>query len=136
VADGPSGSSGGGGRVPPYDVGAEQAVLGGILLENDAFHHVIEIPLRAEDFYRDAHVKIFDAMIELVARGQPVDTITLREHLATANKLTQVGGEEYLLSLTNTIPTVANIEAHGRIVHEKAVVRRLIHACHEIAGRG
>jgi len=133
VADG---QGGGGGRVPPYDVGAECAVLGGILLENEAFHAVVEIPLRPEDFYRDAHVKIFEAMIELVAQGQPVDTITLREHLATANKLPQVGGEEYLLSLTNTIPTVANIEAHGKIVHEKAVVRRMIHACHEIAGRG
>ena len=133
MAEGPSG---GGGRVPPHDNAAECAVLGGILLENDAFDVVTEIPLSPEDFYRDAHVKIFDAMTELFADGQPIDTITLREHLATSNKLASVGGEDYLLSLTNTIPTIANIEAHGKIVHEKAIVRRLIHACHEIAGRG
>ncbi len=131
MADGPSS-----GRVPPHDLNAERAVLGGILLENDALNVVTELPLRPGDFYKDAHAIAFEAMLELFAEGQPVDTITLRERLVTAGKLQRSGGDEYLLALTDTIPTVANIEAHARIVQEKAVVRRVIHACYETAARG
>lgn len=123
-------------RVPPNDLEAERAVLGGVLLENDALNVVSEIPLVADDFYSDAHARIYEAMLELFAAGQPVDTVTLRERLATARRLPSVGGDEYLLGLTNTIPTVANIAAHARIVREKAVVRRLIAACHETAAKG
>ncbi len=75
-------------------------------------------------------------MLSLFSEGQPVDTVTLRERLSTAGKLQRVGGDEYLLALTDTIPTVANIEAHAKIVLEKAVVRRVIHACHETSARG
>ena len=123
-------------RVPPNDLSAERAVLGGILLENDALNTVTELPLTPEDFYSDAHARIFECMVQLFAAGQPVDTITLRERLSIGNKLHAVGGDEYLFSLTNTIPTVANIEAHGKIVKEKAVIRRLITACHEVAATG
>jgi replicative DNA helicase len=111
-------------------------VLGGILLENSALNVVLELPLTPEDFYSDAHARIFGIMQELFAQGQPVDTVTLRERLATAHRLQAVGGDEYLLELTNTIPTVANIEAHAKIVREKAVIRRLIVACHETAAKG
>src|SRR5688572_31269630 len=127
----PSGS-----RVPPNDLGAERAVLGGVLLENEALNVVLELPLSAEDFYSDAHSRIYEAMSTLFAAGQPVDTVTLRDRLATSNLLHAVGGDEYLLGLTNTIPTVSNIEAHAKIVREKAIVRRLIHACHETAAKG
>jgi len=123
-------------RVPPNDLAAERAVLGGILLENDALNTVLEIPLGVEDFYSDAHARIFEVMAGLFAAGQPVDTVTLRERLAMSNKLQAIGGDEYLFSLTNTIPTVANIEAHAKIVREKAVIRRLIQACHETAAAG
>jgi replicative DNA helicase len=111
-------------------------VLGGILLENDALNVVHELPLTAEDFYSEAHARIFEAMVGLFTAGQPVDMVTLRERLATSNKLHAVGGDEYLFSLTNTIPTVANIEAHAKIVREKAVIRRLIQACHETSAVG
>src|SRR5689334_16391272 len=107
MADGPSN-----GRVPPHDLNAERAVLGGILLENEALDIVSELPLRSVDFYKDAHALIFESMMELFGEGQPVDTITLRERLSTAGKLQRTGGDEYLLSLTDTIPTVANIDAH------------------------
>ena len=123
-------------RVPPNDLSAERAVLGGILLENDALNTVLEIPLAADDFYSDANARIYECMSQLFAAGQPVDTITLRERLSIANKLHAIGGDEYLFSLTNTIPTVANIEAHAKIVREKAVIRRLIAACHEVAASG
>src|SRR5438552_12713273 len=108
MADGPTS-----GRVPPHDLGAERAVVGGILLENSALNVVTELQLAASDFYKDAHGLMFEAMLELFAEGQPVDTITVRERLVTAGKLQRAGGDEYLLALTDTIPTVANIEAHA-----------------------
>src|SRR5689334_927177 len=129
------GSRGPDGRVPPNALEAERAVLGGVLLDNSALNTVIEI-CGAEDFYATAHQEIFRAMSELFTKGEPLDTVTVRSALATRHKLQAVGGDEYLLSLTNTIPTVANIEAHAKIVREKSVVRRLILACHEVAAEG
>lgn len=129
-------AEGGGGRIPPNDLAAERAVLGGILLENDALNVVSEIPLSPGDFYSDAHNKIYEAMVALFAAGQPVDGVTLRERLATGSKLQAVGGDEYLLGLTDTIPTVTHILAHANIVREKAVIRRLITSCHEVSARG
>ncbi len=123
------------GRVPPSSLEAERAVLGGILLENDAMNVVLEI-LSVDDFYSEASARCFEAMSSLFQRGQPVDTVTLRAELVARGRLAGVGGDEFLLGLTNTIPTVANIEAHAKIVRDKAVVRRLITVCHEAAARG
>jgi len=122
-------------RVPPNDLSAERSVLGGIMLENGALDSVVDA-LSPEAFYSEAHGAIYEAMLELSRTGQPIDTVTLRDHLATARKLQSVGGDEYLLSLTNTIPTVANIKAHAAIVREKSVVRNMIAAAHEIAASG
>jgi replicative DNA helicase len=119
-------------RVPPQSADAERAVLGGVLLDNSAR----DLPLVAEDFYADANQRIWGAMQALFRVGQPVDTTTLREALARSGELQSVGGDEYLLALTNTIPTLANIEAHAKIVRNLASVRRLILACHEVAARG
>ncbi|MFW5877082.1 MAG: replicative DNA helicase [Myxococcota bacterium] len=121
--------------MPPSSLEAERAVLGGILLENDAVNVVTEI-LSPGDFYSEANATIFDAMVALFSRSQPIDQVTLRAELVGRDKLQAVGGDEYLLSLTDTIPTVANIESHARIVREKSIVRNLITACHEIAARG
>ena len=93
-------------------------MLGGILLENQAMNIVVET-LYVEDFYSEANAKIFEAMTELSRRGQPVDQVTLREVLVHSGKLGSVGGDEYLLSLSNTIPSVSNIQAHARIIREK-----------------
>ncbi|MGB5811203.1 MAG: replicative DNA helicase [Polyangiales bacterium] len=123
------------GQVPPNALDAERAVLGGILLENEAMNVVLEV-LSTGDFYSEANAKIFEAMTELFARSQPVDQVTLREVLVHGGKLAGVGGDEYLLSLTNTIPTVTNIQAHARIVRDKSVVRSLIQVCHEVTARG
>ncbi|MGB0679061.1 MAG: replicative DNA helicase [Polyangiales bacterium] len=122
-------------RVPPSAMEAEKSVLGGILLHNDAMNVVLEV-LTTDDFYSEAHGKIFDAMISLTKRGQPVDLITLREELASSRELSGIGGDEYLLGLTDTLPTVDNIEAHANLVREKALVRSLIAACHEVTARG
>ncbi len=124
------------GRVPPNDMAAERAVLGGLLLENEALDIVAEASLSVADFYSDANGKIYAAIQELHASGQPVDGVTLRDKLEVKGHLVAVGGDEYLLGLTDTIPTVANIQAHAKIVHDKALVRCVIAACHELAGRG
>jgi replicative DNA helicase len=92
--------------------------------------------LSVDDFYSEANAKIFEAMTELFRRGQPVDQVTLREVLVHSGKLASIGGDEYLLSLSNTIPSVSNIQAHARIVREKSVVRALVRVCHEVAARG
>ncbi|MDH5493369.1 MAG: replicative DNA helicase, partial [Myxococcales bacterium] len=123
------------GQIPPNALDAERAVLGGILLENGALNVVLE-SLGLDDFYSDANGTIFESMTALFQRGQPIDHVTLREELVHRRKLQGVGGDEYLLSLTNTIPTVANIQAHAQIVREKAVVRKLIAICHEVAATG
>ncbi|MBO6939150.1 MAG: replicative DNA helicase [Deltaproteobacteria bacterium] len=124
-----------GGRVPPNALEAERAVLGGVLLENDAMNVITEI-LVPEDFYSQANATLYEIMRDLASRSSPIDQVTLRESLVGAQKLQAIGGDDYLFQLTNTIPTVANIEAHARIVKDKAVVRKLITACHEIAATG
>lgn len=122
-------------RVPPHALEAERAVLGGILLQNSVIDTVVEI-IQPDEFYSEGNARIFEAMLELHRSSTPVDTVTLRAELVRGNKLNAVGGDDYLLSLTDTLPTVENIKAHANIVKEKALVRRMITACHGIAARG
>jgi len=129
------GSGGGRGRVPPHSLEAERSVLGGILLDNNALSTASEI-LTAEDFYGRANALMFEAMLELGRKGEPVDLITLRDWLVDRGSLQKAGGDEHIVTLTETIPTVANIAHHANIVRDKAVVRRLIQSCHEIAAKG
>ena len=123
------------GRVPPSSLEAERSVLGGVLLENSALNVLLEI-LDDEDFYSEANAQIFRSMKDLFGRGAPIDAITLRDEVTARGKLQSVGGDEYLLQLTDVLPSVANIESHAKIVREKAIVRRLILAGHEVAARG
>jgi len=122
-------------KIPPQNLEAESSVLGGILLENDAINVVLE-SLRAEDFYRESHRKIFRAMIELSDRSEPVDIITLSEVLKNRGELEAVGGSAYLASLNDFVPTAANISYYARIVREKSILRYLINAATEIATKG
>jgi replicative DNA helicase len=122
-------------KVPPQSLEAESSVLGGILLENECINQVLEV-LRAEDFYRESHRKVFRAMIELSDRSEPVDLITLSECLKNRGELEAVGGTAYLASLADFVPTAANIAYYARIVREKSILRNLITAATEIATRG
>jgi replicative DNA helicase len=122
-------------KVPPQNLEAESSVLGGILLENDAMNLVLEL-LRAEDFYRESHRKIFRAMIELSDRTEPVDIITLSECLKKRGELEAVGGSSYLASINDFVPTAANISYYARIVREKAILRHLINVATDVATRG
>ncbi|MBX3275782.1 MAG: replicative DNA helicase [Sandaracinaceae bacterium] len=123
------------GRVPPHSLDAERAVLGGILLDNAALASAAEI-LEPDDFYGRANALLFAAMLELYRKGAPVDLITLRAWLVDRGTLQKAGGDEHIITLTETIPTVENIAHHANIVREKSLVRRLIQSCHEIAARG
>ena len=122
-------------KVPPQNLEAEQSVLGGILLENEAISKVLET-LLPDDFYSESHRKIFNSMIELFEKNEPIDLITLTNQLKSMGHLDGVGGSAYLSSLVDSIPTAANITYYARIVKEKAVLRRLITTATEIVTRG
>ena len=126
---GGNGPGGGGGydRTPPQDIAAEQCVLGGMLLSKDAIADVVEI-LRTADFYRPAHATIFDAVLDLYGRGEPADPITVAAALADSGDLNRIGGVPYLHDLVAIVPTAANASYYGRIVAERAVLRRLVEA--------
>jgi len=118
-------------KLPPQHIEAEQSILGGILIENEAINRVTEI-LDADDFYREAHRKIFNALINLSERDEPADLITLTNELRKIDQLDSIGGASYLASLIDSVPTAANIQYYARIVKEKAILRKLIQTSTEI----
>jgi replicative DNA helicase len=118
-------------KIPPQNIEAEQSVLGGILIENDAINKVVEI-LSPDDFYRDAHRKIYSTLIDLSERDEPADLITMTNELRKSGQLDTIGGASYLATLIDSVPTAANIEYYARIVKEKAVLRKLIETSTDI----
>lgn len=118
-------------RQPPFSPEAEASVLGGMIIDGDAVAKAVEA-VDDSMFYREAHRRLFRAMVRLFERGSVVDVITLAEELKKANDLEQAGGLEYLATLLEAVPTAANLEYHARIVREKALLRRLIDAAHAI----
>lgn len=124
-----------GDRIPPQNIEAEQAVLGAIFLDPSSLTLASEL-LIPDDFYRAAHQKIYNAMLELSDKGEPVDIVTVTSELADANLLEEVGGVSYLSDLANSAPTAANIEYYGKIVEEKSILRRLIRTATTIAQDG
>ncbi len=122
-------------RVPPHSIEAEQSVLGGIMLDNKAWERVEE-NLVEKDFYRHDHRLIFNAMSYLVQKLQPLDVITIFEFLEREGNADEVGGLAYLGELANNTPSASNISAYAQIVRERAVIRELISAAHEIADSG
>jgi len=118
-------------KLPPQNIEAEMAVLGCMLIEEDAIGLAVE-NLSAEDFYKDAHKKIFSSIVQLYDQRKAVDLITLIEKLRNEGVLDEVGGASYLTALTNTVPTAANVSHYSRIVKEKNVLRLLIHHATQI----
>jgi replicative DNA helicase len=124
-----------GDRIPPQNIEAEQAVLGAIFLQPSSLTLASEL-LIPEDFYRASHQKIYNAMLQLSDKGEPVDLVTVTSELADVNLLEEVGGVSYLSDLANSVPTAANIEYYGKIVEEKSILRRLIRTATGIAQDG
>lgn len=120
-------------KVPPQNLEAEQSSLGSMMLERSALEKGMEI-LKAEDFYRPAHQEVFDALISLAERDEPVDLITLQEELRKRAKLEDCGGTEYLMALVESVPTAAHIEHYAKIVERKSILRKLISAGTQIIG--
>jgi replicative DNA helicase len=123
------------GRVPPHNLDAEKSLLGGILLDSEAFPEVVEI-VRPEEFYRDGHRKVFEAMSSLFGKSQPIDRITVKDELTAMGVFEAVGGDEFIDLLDKIVPTAANLAYYAKIVHEKALARRLIEAASSIAQLG
>ena len=122
-------------RLPPQNLEAEMSVLGGVLLENEALNRALEY-LMTEDFYRESHRKIFNALIILGDKSEPADLVTLTAVLKDRGELEAVGGSTYLATLVDYVPTAANINYYCKLVKEKAVARKLIEASTAIATRG
>ena len=122
------------GRIPPHSLEAEQSVLGAMILNKDAINTAVE-QLHPDDFYKEANKEIFEAIIELFNRNEPVDLITLSEELKKRGTLESLGGVTYLAELSGGVAITSNIKYYCDIVEEKAILRRLIQSCDEIMGK-
>jgi len=123
------------GKVPPHDIEAEQAVIGSMLTDKDAVVDAIEI-LKAEDFYRQDNKTIYEAILNLYNRAEPIDIITVKAELISIGKFEAVGGLEYIAVLPDKVPTTANVDRYIKIVEEKSILRRLIKASNELIDLG
>ncbi|HOE27032.1 MAG TPA: replicative DNA helicase [bacterium] len=121
-------------KLPPQNLDAEMGVLGAMLLDREAIGHAIEA-ITADSFYKGAHAMIFSAVVELFDANEPVDIITLSEHLKKRKELEAVGGASYISALLDAVPSAANVSHHLKIVREKALLRRLIAAASGIVSR-
>ena len=119
------------GKVPPQSIPLEEAVLGAIMLDKDALPTVIDI-LGKDSFYRDAHILVYEAMMQLFSDTQPIDLLTVTEQLRSMGKLDEAGGPVYLIELTNRVASSANIEYHARIIAQKHIQRELIRVSNDV----
>ena len=122
-------------KVPPHSIEAERSVLGGLMLDDNAWDN-ISVALAAEDFYRSDHRIIYRVMVDLVEKNHPLDIITISEALEGIGELENVGGLAYISDLASSTPTASNIHAYAQIVRERSTVRSLISVAHEIADSG
>ena len=118
-------------RALPHNLEAERSILGAILIRNDAFNVAAEL-IDADDFFRDAHRRVFDKMVDLNERGQAIDLVTLRDELSRSGDLEPVGGPAYISSLADGVPRSTNVEHYARIVKERSTLRNLIAAANRI----
>ncbi len=121
-------------KVPPQNLEAEIAVLGSMLIEEAAIGQAVEA-VNASFFYKDAHKKIFQTIVDLYSLNKAVDLVTLTEELKKRNSLDEVGGAAYLTELTATVPTAANVQYYAKIVKEKAILRNLINTATQIVSQ-
>ncbi len=122
-------------KIPPHDIEAEQAVLGSMLTDKDAVVDAVEL-LKSDDFYREDNKIIFEAVLSLYNRAEPIDVITVKSELVSIGKFENVGGLEYLASLPDKVPTTANVDRYINIVEEKSMLRKLIKTANELITLG
>lgn len=122
-------------KIPPQNIEAEQSVLGALLIDKEAIIRVADV-VRPEDFYKDAHRKIYEAMLEVYEKRDPIDVISLTNRLKERHDLEAIGGRSYLASLTNIVPNSSHVVNYAQIVQRKATLRRLLAAAADISGLG
>ena len=122
-------------RIPSHDEEAEQAVIGSMLTDKDAVAAAIEV-LKPDDFYTDYNKTIYEAIMNIYAKAEPIDIITVKDELTSLEKLEAVGGLEYLASLPEKVPTTANVEKYVKIVEEKSLLRNLIKTANNLIELG
>lgn len=122
-------------RVPPQNIDAEQSVLGSLMLDKDAIIKVANL-IRIGDFYKDDHNLIYEAMIELYEKREPIDVLSLSNRLEEKNQIDKIGGSSYLTSLVNAVPSSANIVHYAKVVQKKSTLRKLIQTASEIVELG
>ena len=123
------------GKVPPQDIEAEQAVVGSMLTDQDAVVAAIET-LKPEDFYREDNKIIYEAILNIYNRAEPIDIITLKSELSSMGKLDAVGGLEYIAQLPDKVPTTSNVDRYIKMVQDKSMLRNLIKTANEIISLG
>jgi len=122
-------------RIPPYNIEAEESLLGAMLISREAIGQVIEIVIPGS-FYRKSNQTVYQAIIELFSKGEPVDPITLADCLEKKGQLEQVGGKTFIHSLISNVPLASNASYYAQIVNHNHILRRLIYAATEIATMG
>lgn len=118
-------------RTLPHNLEAEKCVLGAILLQNETFNLAAEL-LDSQDFFRDAHRRVFNKMVSLSERGEAIDLVTLKDELGRSGDLDEVGGPAYIAALVDGVPRSTNVEYYARIVKEKSTLRNLIYSANKI----
>lgn len=118
-------------KLPPQNIEAEQSLLGCLMLDKDAIIKVADF-VRPEDFYKSIHKEIYQAMVDLYQKIEPIDLLSVTSRLKEKNKLDEIGGSSYLTNLINTVPTATHVANYGRIVRAKKVLRDLIEASEQI----
>ncbi|MBP9869156.1 replicative DNA helicase [Patescibacteria group bacterium] len=122
-------------RLTPQNLEAEQSLLGSLLLDKDAIIKIGDIVV-AEDFYADKHKSIFEGMIDLFRKHEPIDLLSLSNRLQEKDELERIGGRAYLIQLANSVPTASHVLHYGQIVQKKSTLRRLLNAAHDITALG
>lgn len=122
-------------KLPPQDQDAEQSLLGGMLLVNEAIHRAVEI-LEPTDFYREGHRRIYEAILSLYQKNEPADLVTVTAALKSSGSMEEAGGAAYLSTLVDRVPSAANAASYARIIKDKSVMRRLIEGATDIVESG
>ena len=123
------------GKIPPHDIEAEQAVIGSMLTDKDAVIDAVE-KLKADFFYREDNKLIFEGIINLFNKSEPIDLVTVKDELTAMGSFEKIGGYEYLATLPDKVPTTSNVQKYIEIVEEKSTLRNLIKTANEIIELG
>lgn len=122
-------------KIPPQNLEAEKSLLGSILLDKEAMIKIADM-VEPDDFYKRAHADIFNTMVELYSKNDPIDVLTMSNRLEEKNLLENTGGRSYLVELSNSVPTSSHIVQYAEIVRRKSTLRKLLHAAHSISELG